>query len=783
VVSASVVLVIGTAIVVSENVASDLARTATAEAVRSTEAMVRGIVDPLLAERPFADPTRSWASVDDQLARLVDSGRILRIKVWSEDGTVVASDLPALRGQAFPIDDDLAEALEGEVETGFTDADEAENEFEHGIADVLLEMYLPIREANGDVVGAYELYEDAAPILEAIDASRRDVLLIVGALALALLVLLLAAFSGASRLLARQNRQLRRSDQRFRSLLQNSADVNLIVDASGRVVYESPAIERVLGIAPEAHVGRPFTAALHPEDVAWAERALHDVLAQPDSELTLELRMRHLDGSWRHMEVVLRNLSDDPAVGGVVVNHRDITTRKELEAELTQRAFHDSLTGLANRALFADRLAHALARARRTPDRLAVLFIDLDDFKTVNDSLGHAAGDALLVQVAARLATGVRPGDTLARMGGDEFAVLVEDDVEDDSPAVIARRLLATLVDPFSVEGTEMFVHASVGIAVTTARGTSADEVLRNADIAMYTAKARGKDRVETFRPVMHTRAVDRLALKADLERALEREELRLLYQPIMQLDTGRIVGVEALLRWQHGSRGLVGPDAFIGVAEETGLIIPIGRWVRDEACRQTVAWAASGGGPLAINVNVSARELEEPGFVEGLRRTLATTGLSAGSLTVEITESTLMQDPDLAAATLHELKAMGVRLAIDDFGTGYSSFAYLQRFPIDELKIDRSFVAGLLGSAEQAAMVVSILRLSESLRLETVAEGIELGEQRDELLALGARLGQGYLFAEPLSADAIGRMVAHLDGSVALEAGAAPGAPERQIA
>jgi diguanylate cyclase (GGDEF)-like protein/PAS domain S-box-containing protein len=771
VLTACTVLIIGTAFAVSDSVSKGVARTATAEAVRSAESIIRGVVDPMLVDRPFSDPTHDWSDVDGQLERLVASG-LLRIKVWDPSGSIVASDLPALRGRSFGIEDDLEEALDGELATGFSDGTAAENEFEHGLAARLLEMYLPIQDTDGTVVGVYEVYEDAAPILQAIDSSRQDVLIIVGALGLGLLVLLFGGFSGASRLLARQNRQLRRNEERFRSLLQNSADVNLIVDADGRVVYESPAVSRVLGVDPAAHVGRPFIAAVHPDDAEWVERALVDVLARPDAQLVREFRMRHADGSWRQMEVVLRNLTADPAVGGIVINHRDITTRKELEAELTERAFHDSLTGLANRALFADRLEHALARVRRGPDRLAVLFVDLDDFKTVNDSLGHAAGDALLVQVAARLSAAIRPSDTLARMGGDEFAVLIEDAGDEDAPLSITQRLLAALEGPFQLESKEVFVHASVGIALTTHRGATPDELLRNADVAMYTAKARGKGRVETFQPAMHTEALARLALKADLERALERHEFRLLYQPIMHLATGRIAGVEALIRWQHASRGLVAPDDFIAVAEETGLIIPIGRWVLEEACRQARTWQALGG-PLTINVNVSAREIEEPGFVQGVADTLAATGLPPGSLTLELTESVLMKDADLAVATLAALKAMGVRLAIDDFGTGFSSFSYLQRFPVDELKIDRSFVAGLLGSPEQAAVVVSIVRLGESLRLETIAEGIEQGAQRDELVALGAHLGQGFLFAEPLEADVVGRMMGRTD----------PGTEERRVA
>jgi diguanylate cyclase (GGDEF)-like protein len=419
------------------------------------------------------------------------------------------------------------------------------------------------------------------------------------------------------------------------------------------------------------------------------------------------------------------------------------------------------LTGLANRALFVDRLEHAMSLARRNQHPIAVLFIDLDDFKTINDSLGHGEGDAILVDVAERFRAALRSGDTIARMGGDEFAVMVEDPPAASAPTDVADRLMAVLQAPFLRGAKELFVHASVGVAVVTSRDQTADELLRNADVSMYMAKRKGKNRIEVFEPSMHAAALARLALKGDLERALERHEFFVLYQPVIDLSTLELVGVEALLRWQHPERGLVGPVEFIPVAEETGLIIRLGRWVLEQACRQSRAWdAIAPGRPIAMNVNVSGRQVVEPGFVAEVSQVLAESAIDPSRVVLEFTEGVLMQDTDATMATLRQLKALGVRLAIDDFGTGYSSLSYVRRFPIDVLKIDRSFVASMADGPDETALMQSILNLSETLHLETVAEGIEEASQLTELQSLGADLGQGYLFAKPLASGEIAALL-----------------------
>src|SRR3954468_4717562 len=409
------ILVVVAAFAVSANVSDHLASAAIDEAVASTEAVVRGFVDPMIGRGGLTTlKGDELAAVDTELEHLVASGKILRIKVWAADGTVVASDLPALRGRHFEPDDDLGDVMNGEVITGLTDANEAENEFEHGLADPFLGIYLPIKPAGAtSPIGVYEIYQDAAPIEAQINATRRDVLLIVGAMAAALLLLLFLAFSGASKLLARQNRELRRSDDRFRSLLQNSIDVQMIANADGTIAYESAAVEHVLGYRPEDRIGRQALDNIHPDERAGAEQLLRDLIRVPSAQITAEIRVGHADGSWIVVEVVGKNLLHDPAVNGIVINYRDVTGRKSLEDELKRQAFHDSLTGLANRALFADRLQHAISRAGRAPGSRGVALIDLDDFKTVNDSLGHSEGDLLLIAVADRLRAGVRESDTI----------------------------------------------------------------------------------------------------------------------------------------------------------------------------------------------------------------------------------------------------------------------------------------------------------------------------------------------------------------------------------
>jgi diguanylate cyclase (GGDEF)-like protein len=388
-----------------------------------------------------------------------------------------------------------------------------------------------------------------------------------------------------------------------------------------------------------------------------------------------------------------------------------------------------------------------------------VFLLDLDGFKTVNDSLGHDAGDQLLIAVARRLEFQGRTSDTVARIGGDEFGILLEDDADEARARALADRALAAFAVPFDVQGREVFIRSSIGIALSVPGDSAPDELIRNADTAMYAAKAAGKGRYEFFRPFMHVRALERFEVQADLERALVRGEFVVHYQPIVDFETGAARGVEALVRWNHPTRGLLGPVEFIPIAEETGAIVPLGAWVLGEACRQTAAWRAShaGAAHLGVSVNLSTRQLLEPDLVTQVCETLEDSGLEPSALTLELTEGTLMQDVDETVTKLRELKALGVRLAIDDFGTGSSSLGYLQRFPIDALKIDKSFVDGIAtDDSEDPALVRAIVQMASTLSLDTIAEGIEGADQLDELRSAGCRTGQGYLFARPLQADAL---------------------------
>jgi diguanylate cyclase (GGDEF)-like protein len=425
--------------------------------------------------------------------------------------------------------------------------------------------------------------------------------------------------------------------------------------------------------------------------------------------------------------------------------------------QLARQAFRDSLTSMPNRALFMDRLSHALTRTERRGEQLAVLFLDLDRFKVVNDSLGHSVGDQLLVGVSQRLAACLRPEDTIARLGGDEFAILLEDVKDDRAPTSVADRLTTELQQPFKVEGREVIITVSIGIAMSTAKRMTPEDILRDADLAMYHAKGKGKARYEVFDKSMNAPAQERMDLELDLRNAVTRGEFTLHYQPVVDLPTGRITEVEALVRWKHPQRGLLFPADFVGLSEETGLIVPLGRWVLHEACRQTRQWQlASSSVPLAISVNISARQLQQPGLVEEIGAVLRDTRLDPSTLRLEITETVVMHDAPATLAKLEALKALGVQLAIDDFGTGYSSLGYLKRFPVDTLKIDRSFVKGIGGNVEDSAIVRAVITVAKSLNLSVTAEGIETAEQLEHLRALGCDHGQGYFFAKPLTSDRV---------------------------
>ncbi|MEA2467016.1 MAG: hypothetical protein QOJ57_1142, partial [Thermoleophilaceae bacterium] len=535
---------------------------------------------------------------------------------------------------------------------------------------------------------------------------------------------------------------LERSERRFRSLVEHSTELVAVVDEKRRIRFVTPAFHRRLGYEPDSLLGTNLLDLVHPED-REGER----------------WRLRHKDGSWAETEMDSKDLRDDPAVRGYVVTLRDVEERRALEDQIHHQAFHDSLTGLANRALFEDRLNHALERLRRDQRQgAAVVFIDLDDFKTVNDSLGHAAGDDLLRAFAGCLAECTRRMDTVARFGGDEFAVLVEGFFAEDAAAVIAERIHATLEKPIRLEQDDVYVHASIGIASGTV-ATTADEVVRNADLAMYSAKADGKGHSAFFEPSMHSAARKRLQLTGDLRRALDNGQLSVNYQPLVRLDDGRMLGVEALLRWTHPELGLVPPAEFIPLAEESGLIVVIGSYVLNEACRQLKSWQTDHPDrhPDYVSVNLSVRQFQREGHVvEEVRKALESAGLDGSHLMLEITESVLMEDRQPIIRDLDALRLLGVRIAIDDFGTGYSALSYLREFPIDTVKMDRSFVQNLGNDAADSALVRSVVDLGGALDMQIIAEGIELQGQLDSVTGLQCDIGQGYFFAPPLDASAM---------------------------
>jgi diguanylate cyclase (GGDEF)-like protein/PAS domain S-box-containing protein len=689
----------------------------------------------------------------------------------------------------------------------------------------------------------------------------------------------------AARTVDQVTRLLERNEARFRAMVRDSNDIMAIVDSGGRLVYASPATERILGIDIEPLIGTNVFDLVHPDDRQVTMEAF-DLTRSGKEVERVELRLHHADGTWRVMEAVATNLLDDPSVEGIVISARDLTDRRRAEAELREaqerfrsafehapigmalisldgrlfrvnralvqilgrgesellassildlshpddrdlcresmarllsghtascqleqrfvhheglpvwvsvsaslvrdvngqplylvcqiediaerrasgealahQAIHDPLTGLPNRLHFVERLGRELARAEQRHERIAVLFLDLDRFKVVNDSLGHSAGDRLLVAVADRLSSAVGPTDIVGRFGGDEFTILCHDVTSEETAELFAERLAQAVAQPVALMEGEVFVTASIGIALSGGAADSPETLLRNADAAMYAAKDNGRDRSELFDARTHHRAVDDLRTGNALHRAIERGEMRVYYQPMISFDRGLLVGFEALIRWEHPERGLVPPMEFVPLAEETGLIVPLGAWALEEACRQAVRWhEANPDAPqLSMSVNLSPRQLAEPALPNEVARVLHDTGIQPSALWLEITESTLMRDAESALSALGALRALGLHLAVDDFGSGYSSLSYLERLPVESLKIDRSFIEGVGLRKDSTAIVNAIVSLARALHLMTVAEGIETTRHLQLLRGMGCDTGQGFLFGPARPAEVYG--------------------------
>jgi Amt family ammonium transporter len=555
--------------------------------------------------------------------------------------------------------------------------------------------------------------------------------------------------------------EIRKLEEQNRLLIENATDAIIVYDTDGRFLRVNRTFCDMMGYTKEDVAGRYVLDVVHVQDRAAMRERMHQRLAggQPPAPREFRVVTRNGDILWMDYRASAVQTED----GGVAVQiiARDVTERRRVEAMLQHQALHDALTGLPNRTLFINRLEHALAAAGRRGG-VAVLFVDLDGFKLVNDSLGHQAGDDLLINVGRRLADVLAAGDTLARFGGDEFAVLLEGVDDPGQAEEVAERLLDRVARPADIAGRTAIIAASIGIACSAGREVQAEELLREADTAMYQAKAQGKGRTVIFDQVMYARASERLELETDLRQALERDELVLYYQPTVDLLTARIVGMEALARWRHPRLGLVNPVQFIPIAEETGLILPIGQWVLAEAFRQARAWATAlpSDCPRIMNVNLSTRQFTRPDLVDQIAHLLADSGLDPGQVCLEITESAAMEDVESAIMVCHQLKALGVCLAIDDFGTGYSSLSQLRRFPIDVIKIDRSFVMELTSNAGMNAIVRAVTTLAAELGMDTLVEGIETVEQVASVIAHGCRRAQGFYFAPPLPAEEMERLL-----------------------
>jgi diguanylate cyclase (GGDEF)-like protein/PAS domain S-box-containing protein len=549
---------------------------------------------------------------------------------------------------------------------------------------------------------------------------------------------------------------LEASEARFRVLTESSLDLISVIDGDGTLLYQSGALRNLLGYDPADTIGKNVFELIHRDDLGVVRVAFGRIVETRQSSEPLELRFRHRDGAWRTFEALGTNCLANPHIRGVVFNSRDVTDRKVIQQRIQHLAYHDNLTGLPNRSLLQDRLARSIARAERAGRKVAVLFIDLDNFKNINDALGHDVGDELLRHVSRRLSECVRIEDTIARQGGDEFIVLLDNLDDNRGASVVAQKILNSLRQPFQMGGTEQHVSGSVGIALYPEDGRDAQTLMKNADTAMFHGKGLGKNTYQYFTSQMNIAVKRRMTLESALRRAVMQKDFVLHYQPQINLETGEIIAVEALVRWKTEDSGTVMPGDFIPLAEETGLINEIGEWVLREGCRQAKEWEGMGLPRRRMAINLSARQFGDRAFLDMVTRVLADTGLDPACLELEITESQVMRQTDGMIMLLNRLSEMGVHLAIDDFGTGYSSLSYLKRLPIQKLKIDQSFIRDITVDPNDTAIVVAIINMARSLDLETIAEGVETAGQLALLRSKGCRIGQGFLFSPPVRAEAI---------------------------
>ena len=557
---------------------------------------------------------------------------------------------------------------------------------------------------------------------------------------------------------------LQESEARFRSLVQNSFDIITIHDENGVTIYESPAASRVLGYAPGTLIGKTPFETLHPKDVGRARGAFAALLKGQTPPSPLVLRFRHADGSWIHLEALGNNLLEHPGIRGIVLTSRDISERKRAEERAQFLANYDVLTGLPNRFLMQDRLTQAVAQAHRNRLRTAVMHIDLDRFKVVNETLGHYVGDALLKQAAERIRKSTREGDTVARVGGDEFTIVFPNITSLQALSTTAEKILNDLAMPFPSDGQELFVSASIGLSLYPDDAGTVDEIIKHADAAMYSAKHLGRNNFQFFTTDLNQEVQERMLIESGLRTAIQRDELSLLYQPKIDLATRQIYGAEALLRWVHPKLGKISPARFVPVAEEAGLVGQIGEWVLRTACRQIREWQDAGFA-LQVAVNVSARQFQQYDVAELVMGIMKDTGARPENLELELTESAVMNNAEASIVTLERLAALGVQIAIDDFGTGYSSLSYLKRLPLDVLKIDQSFVRDISSDPNDAAIVRAIITLARSLGIKVIAEGVENEAQLAFLNAYGCQYAQGYLFGEPLTIRQLEQLITgHLE-------------------